>query len=208
MKLALFGASGLADEIAHLGMELGCSEVLLLHPSGTRPTARAFPAAPEGDAGALAAAGYRFAIAIGDPQIRRKLHQVYPDLPYTNLVHPTATLPVAIRAMLPERPGTIVMAGARFTSSIAIGRFGIYHPNCTVSHDCEIGDYATIGPGANVCGNVRLQSGVYVGAGAVILPGHPILGKLTLGEDAVIGAGAVVTRNVSARSTVKGNPAR
>ncbi|GBF75154.1 hypothetical protein PA598K_03539 [Paenibacillus sp. 598K] len=208
MKLALFGASGLADETAHLGMELGCSEVVLLHPSGSRPPARAFPTAPEDEAGALAAAGYRFAIAIGDPQIRRKLHQTYPELPYTSLVHPAATLPAAIRAMLPERSGTIVMAGVRFTSSIAIGRFGIYNPNCTVSHDCEIGDYTTIGPGANLCGNVRLKSGVYVGAGAIILPGHPVLGKLTLGEDAVIGAGAVVTRSVSARSTVKGNPAR
>jgi maltose O-acetyltransferase len=34
------------------------------------------------------------------------------------------------------------------------------------------------------------------------------LGGITVGEDAVIGAGSVVTRDVSAGSTVAGNPAK
>ncbi|MFS0724042.1 hypothetical protein [Paenibacillus sp. 1P07SE] len=208
MKLALFGTSGLADEAAHLGMELGYSKAVLIHPADPCPSGGAFHTVPEDEIERLVTEGYRFAIAIGDPRIRQRLHACYPDLPYTSLVHPSATLPAAQRALLPAKPGNIIMAGVRFTSSISYGRFGIYNPNCTVSHDCEIGDYATIGPGANLCGNVRLRDGVYVGAGAVILPGHPVLGKLTLGDNAIIGAGAVVTRSVPARSTVKGNPAR
>ena len=44
--------------------------------------------------------------------------------------------------------------------------------------------------------------GASIGAGAVILPG------ITIGEGAVIGAGAVVTKDVPARETWAGNPAR
>ncbi|WP_020618587.1 hypothetical protein [Paenibacillus daejeonensis] len=208
MKLALFGTSGLADEAAHLGLELGASEVVLVHPTDPAPGSRAFRIVPEHKVGTLAEEGYKFAIAIGDPRIRSRLHDAYPDLSYTSLVHPTATIPASQRALLPAKPGNIIMAGVRFTSSITFGSFGIYNPNCTISHDCEIGNYVTIGPGANLCGNVRLAEGVYVGAGSVVLPGHPVLGKLSLGDYAIIGAGAVVTRSVPARITVKGNPAR
>ena len=41
-----------------------------------------------------------------------------------------------------------------------------------------------------------------IGTAAVILPG------VTIGEEAIIGAGAVVTKDVPARATVVGNPAR
>lgn len=41
-----------------------------------------------------------------------------------------------------------------------------------------------------------------IGSGAVILPG------LSIGEGAIVGAGSVVTKNVSAFSTVVGNPAK
>jgi maltose O-acetyltransferase len=43
---------------------------------------------------------------------------------------------------------------------------------------------------------------VWIGGGAIILPG------VTIGDDAVVGAGSVVTRDVPARATVVGNPAR
>jgi UDP-2-acetamido-3-amino-2,3-dideoxy-glucuronate N-acetyltransferase len=50
--------------------------------------------------------------------------------------------------------------------------------------------------------DTRICRGASIGAGAVILPG------LVIGEQAMIGAGAVVTRNVPARQTWAGNPAR
>lgn len=49
---------------------------------------------------------------------------------------------------------------------------------------------------------ITIGANVWIGGGALILPG------VTVGDDAIIGAGAVVTRNVSAGTTVMGNPAR
>jgi maltose O-acetyltransferase len=49
---------------------------------------------------------------------------------------------------------------------------------------------------------VRIGSNVWIGGGAIILPG------VSIGDGALIGAGSVVTRDVPARATAFGNPAR
>ena len=49
---------------------------------------------------------------------------------------------------------------------------------------------------------IAIGRNVWIGGGALILPG------VTIGDDAIIGAGSVVTRDVRARATVAGNPAR
>jgi UDP-2-acetamido-3-amino-2,3-dideoxy-glucuronate N-acetyltransferase len=47
-----------------------------------------------------------------------------------------------------------------------------------------------------------IEDGASIGAGAIILPG------ISIGTGALVAAGAVVTRNVAARSLVRGNPAK
>jgi acetyltransferase-like isoleucine patch superfamily enzyme len=71
-----------------------------------------------------------------------------------------------------------------------------------IGHDAAIGDFSTIAPGVIVSGYVRVGSGTYLGAGSIIKEG------VTVGEGAVIGMGSVVIRDVSAHTTVVGNPAR
>lgn len=51
-------------------------------------------------------------------------------------------------------------------------------------------------------GPIVLGRGCYIGAGAIILHG------VRVGEEAIVGAGAVVTRDVPARTTVVGVPAK
>lgn len=52
------------------------------------------------------------------------------------------------------------------------------------------------------CQRTLVKRGASIGSGATIL------GGITIGENAIIGAGSVVTRDVTANSTVAGNPAR
>lgn len=50
--------------------------------------------------------------------------------------------------------------------------------------------------------SVSIGENVWIGSGAIILPG------ITIADNAIIGAGSVVTHDVTAGTTVAGNPAR
>lgn len=88
------------------------------------------------------------------------------------------------------------------TSNIRIGR--CFHANLYsyVEHDCVIGDFVTLAPGAKVNGNVTIGDHAYIGSGAIIRQ------ALTIGAGAIVGMGAVVTRDVPPGVTVVGTPAK
>lgn len=107
-----------------------------------------------------------------------------------------------------QMDGVVIKEGAclspfvTLTSNIRIGR--CFHANLYsyVEHDCVIGDFVTLAPGAKVNGNVTIGDHAYIGSGAVIRQG------LTIGAGAIVGMGAVVTRDVPPGVTVFGNPAK
>lgn len=140
------------------------------------------------------------AIAVGDPAVRQRLAASAAGLglSFASLVHPAAVVSrhAAVGA------GVIAAAGAIVTSSAAIGDHVILNLGCTVAHDAALGDFATLAPGVHVNGHARLGEGCDVGAGAVVLP------KVEIGAWSVVGAGAVVTKNLPARVTAVGVPAR
>jgi acetyltransferase-like isoleucine patch superfamily enzyme len=72
----------------------------------------------------------------------------------------------------------------------------------SVDHDCVLGDFVHVAPGARLCGGVTVAAGAFIGAGAVVVPGRRI------GADAIIAAGAVVLTDVPDGSVAAGNPAR
>ncbi|PNG27295.1 sugar O-acetyltransferase [Methylocella silvestris] len=143
-----------------------------------------------------------------------------------------ATLAVSIaerHALLAELLGE-VGAGANirppfycdYGFNIRVGAGAFLNFNCVILDvvAVNIGELTQIGPGVQILAadhprdpaqrRAMLESGrpvsiganCWIGAGALILPG------VTIGDDAIVGAGAVVTRDVAARATVAGNPAR
>ena len=95
-----------------------------------------------------------------------------------------------------------ILAGSIVGSFANIGNHTIINTGSQVDHDCTIGHNCHIAPGAILTGQITLEDNVFVGANATIIP------RLHISSGAIIGAGAVVTKNVAARSTVVGNPAR
>jgi sugar O-acyltransferase (sialic acid O-acetyltransferase NeuD family) len=97
--------------------------------------------------------------------------------------------------------GCVVTAGAVLTSQIRLGRHVHVNVNSTVSHDCVLGDFATLAPGVHLAGGVQLGEGCDVGVGAAVLP------RCSIGAWSIVGGGAVVTRDLPADVTAVGVPA-
>lgn len=74
--------------------------------------------------------------------------------------------------------------------------------NATIGHDCRIGTFATVAPGANNAGKVILSEGSEVGLNGTVVRG------VTLGEWSSVGPGSVVIKDVPALARLFGNPAR
>jgi sugar O-acyltransferase (sialic acid O-acetyltransferase NeuD family) len=142
-----------------------------------------------------------FFIAVGDNAVRKKIYDqlAQKDLLPVNAVHSSAVIdPSAAIAM----HGVMIAANASINPLAKIGAGAICNTGCIIEHECTVGDFAHIGPGAVLCGNVKVGNGTFIGANAVIKQG------VIVGKNAMIGAGAVVVRDVPDDITVVGVPAK
>ena len=103
--------------------------------------------------------------------------------------------------------GCILSYFSLITCNVKIGKFFAGNHYTQISHDCKIGDFVTLAPGARCNGNVVVEDFAYIGSNAVIKQGLNSK-PLIIGRNSIIGMGSVVTKSVAAGQTVIGNPAR
>ncbi|HNA01215.1 MAG TPA: acetyltransferase [Ferruginibacter sp.] len=142
-----------------------------------------------------------FFIAVGDNSIRKKIYDqlASQNLQPVNAIHASAVIdPSAVVA----KQGVMIAAQATVNPLARIGAGAICNTGCIIEHECVVGAFAHIGPGAVLCGNVQVGDGSFVGANAVVRQG------IRIGRNAMIGAGAVVVKDVPDGTTVVGVPAR
>jgi sugar O-acyltransferase (sialic acid O-acetyltransferase NeuD family) len=140
-------------------------------------------------------------IAVGDNGLRKKIYEdlAQKQLLPGNAIHPSAVIDSSVTV---AENGVMIAANATINPLASIAAGVICNTCCIVEHECVVEAFAHIGPGAVLCGNVKIGAGTFVGANAVIKQG------VTVGKNAMIGAGAVVVKDVPDNITVMGVPAK
>ena len=83
-----------------------------------------------------------------------------------------------------------------------VGNMAIINTGAIVEHADVLEDYASIAPGATLCGGVKVERGAHVGAGSTVLQ------TVTIGRESLVGIGSVVTRDIPPGVVAYGNPCR
>lgn len=143
---------------------------------------------------------FDYFIGIGHNGIRRKVYQgLFDQLGNpVNAIHPSAV----ISASVEMNYGTMISANATINPLVSLGMGVICNTSCSIDHECVVEEFAHIGPGAVLCGNVRVGANTFVGANAVVKQG------VSIGKNVTVGAGTVVIRDIPDNTIVVGNPQR
>lgn len=147
------------------------------------------------------AKGIRYAFAsIGNPTARQSVEQLLRTAGFEipTVIHPSAQC--ARESSLGE--GTVLMPGTVIGPSVIIGPGCIVNTNASVDHDCMLGSYVHIAPGAHLAGDIRVGDRSHIGIGSVIREG------ITIGKDVFVGAGSVVVQDLPHGCTAYGVPAK
>lgn len=193
-KLIIIGASGHGKVVADIAALSGYKDIVFLDDDENIKECAGWPVvgksteAPEGEV----------FVAVGNPETRKRLMDLYSSRIQPVLIHPKAI--VAEDAEIGS--GTVVMAGAVINPGVKVGKGVIVNTSSSVDHDCSVGDYSHISVGAHLCGTVIVEDNVWVGAGATVINNVNICGRCT------IGAGAVVLKDIDELGTYVGVPAK
>ncbi|MFT3676128.1 MAG: acetyltransferase [Chitinophagaceae bacterium] len=143
---------------------------------------------------------YDYFIGVGHNGIRRKVQEALISIlgQPINAIHPSAV----VSASVEMKHGVMISANATLNPLVTLGQGVICNTSCSIDHECAIDDFAHVGPGAVLCGNVRIGAGTFVGANAVVKQG------VSIGSNVTIGAGTVVIRDIPDNTIVVGNPQR
>lgn len=143
-----------------------------------------------------------FVCAVGSSRIREKiinkLLEINPNIKFGILIDPS----VEMSNLITIGEGTIICAHTIATVNINIGKHVIINLDCTIGHDAVLQDYVTLYPSVNVSGMTNIGKCTELGTGMQIIQGK------TVGDYTIVGAGSVVVKDIPAKCTAVGSPAK
>ncbi|CAH8295372.1 sugar O-acyltransferase (sialic acid O-acetyltransferase NeuD family) [Mariniflexile fucanivorans] len=142
-----------------------------------------------------------FVLGLGHPLRREKLYKQFVELGANPIILISKSAEVG-DFEVEIKEGTSILAGARISNSVQIGKGCLIYYNSVVAHDSNIGDFVEISPNVTILGRCIIGNNSTLGAGCVILP------DVIIGENVKVGAGAVILKDVPDNSTIVGVPGR
>ena len=115
---------------------------------------------------------------------------------FPNFVHPSSQVASSVSL----GSGILVAAGSVLQSGVQIEDHAIINTYSSIDHDCRLGRFVHIAPGAVLSGGVQVGEGAHIGTGSVVIE------NISIGERTLIGAGSVVVKNIPSHCKAFGNP--
>ncbi|MGW7436407.1 NeuD/PglB/VioB family sugar acetyltransferase [Streptomyces sp. NPDC054849] len=145
----------------------------------------------------------RVVVCVGSPRdyaVRARLVRRLglPAARYATVVHPTAV----VSGSSVVGAGSVLLAHCVLTAAVRVGAHVAVMPHTVLTHDDEVGDFATLASGVRLGGGVRVERGAYVGAGALVRE------SVRIGAWSLTGMGSTVLADVPAGEVWAGSPAR
>lgn len=185
-RIVVYGAGGHGKVVADVVEKQGTYELVGFVDDAPKDTVFGIPVMGTcADLEGLRGRGVDHAVsAVGDAGIREMTDNRLLAAGFTlgTAIHPSAQ--IARGAKLGE--GSVVMPGAVVGPDAVLGRSCIINTCSSVDHDCVLGSYVHVAPGAHLCGGVHVGSHALVGAGATALPGTHIGEKITVAAGTVV----------------------
>lgn len=203
-RLLLVAAGGLARETLAVERELGRFDSIRVLDDDPRLWGSVVDGAPViGGLEEVKRHEAGIVVCAGRGAVRRRLVARLRELGvsedrYPRVVHPDVDVPSGCTV----GAGSILLAQVAMTADVTLGRHVVVMPHVTLTHDDTVEDYATLCAGVTLGGEVRVGRAAYLGMSSSVRE------RLTVGAGATLGMGSVLLRDLPARQTWVGVPAR
>lgn len=143
---------------------------------------------------------YGFHCAIGKNQLRQNLAGVFERAGFeaVALIDPSAVIAETAQV----GPGSYVGPLSIVAPHVRVGRHVLINVGASIGHHSRCADFTQVCPGARLSGHTHLAEGAFIGSNGVLAPG------VSVGEWATVGAASLAARDVPARATALGVPAK
>ena len=124
MKIAIFGTSGFALEVASIARALGYNSILFIAKNEPDQT---LEEAQIRESNLHQILSYDFAIGVSNGYIREQIYHRHKNLTYPNLIHPSANITDDFKYSLESKKGINISAGVTFTPKVTMSNFSVVH---------------------------------------------------------------------------------
>ena len=204
-KILLIGGGGHCRSVLDTLSELNSfDEIGIIDKSTDTTFTRKIIVGSDSDLPALFKNGWKYAFitvgSIGNTVLRRKLYQKAKKIgfEFPNIIDSSAI--VSRNVQMGE--GIFIGKRAVVNTDSIIGKCAIINTASVIEHNCSLGDFVHIAPGATICGGVTIGNDSHIGTGSSVRQ------QITIGEKCLIGVGSAVVSEIPDNSTAYGNPCK
>jgi sugar O-acyltransferase (sialic acid O-acetyltransferase NeuD family) len=148
--------------------------------------------------------GYKYAFvtigSVGNPSLRIKLSNLLNEIGYEIPTIIDSSAKVSKNSKIEQ--GVFIGKHSIVNACGIIDKGAIINSGCIVEHDCQVGAFSHIAPGAVLGGEVVVGEKSHIGSNATVKQ------QVHIGPNSIIGMGSVVLENIDSNIMAYGNPCR